>query len=496
MTTREKRLAVLVAGVAGIGVVYQLVWPRLKAAFDLGEEIATLEKDLDEALEKRDEIDDALMTYKDLVSRTGSRDSLEVKNSVHKRLQELALAAEFPTPRITPRSPTSDRKTGIDTVSVGINGEGTLQEVLTFLTKCYELPYVTAFKDIKLSPAGSRNDTGKVDKVSLQSTLEVKVLPKHDLAERLTDNQLEQPESVVKHEGESYAMIWDRDPFSEFQEPPRPVKQAPVVAPIDNPSKDNTPPAPPALPKITSDPDARDKKLVLASRVKGEDVGVGEVLVLHTKRNTREYVGTGEKLDEGELLFVHPYGAFVRKDDGDYFYEVGHMLSDPTNVNDIHNYPEIERLAMLLPPREAFNEEAARDGMGDTNEGGRGEAGRGADNPRWTPPPPTRSRSTATRQLTSQPAGSRANTSRRPVPVRGPATQEAGEPNNERSSRRAEFLRSRQGRRGGRISLTPASERVDEKLVYPPGTTREEAATQPARGVTGSRRSKRENQEN
>jgi hypothetical protein len=251
---------------------------------------------------------------------------------------------ESPDTRITPKKPVRDRKTGIHTVPVAVSAEGELQRVIEFLEKCYELPYVARFKDVKLAPAGTKRGKSKAsDRVKLRATYEALTLPEASQAEGLIDIELlEQPGEVVKHAGTEYAMIWERKPFSEYVEPTR---EQPKPRQTDKPEPKPVEPEPV---RVAGDRDRRDKYVAGVLRY-----GVDELLIKNEKRKTQEYVAKGEELDGGTLLYVHPYGGIVRKQDGDYFYAVGKLLSDAVLVEDAADYPEIQavgvQLARVLP---------------------------------------------------------------------------------------------------------------------------------------------------
>ena len=352
MTAREKKLAPVVAGLLGVVVVAKFVYPHtIKPLFDVKDEIAQLEDDLLDYQEKADEVDRARLTYKQLVSRTGTTDPALVRTRLLAQLEAMAGEARLNSPRITAtKNPSRNRSTGIYTVQMGVAAEGELEAAVRFLKQCYELPYISRFKDVKLEPVKAskkgrkKKDDKGPDLVKLTAGLEVLVLPEHPLA-KINVKDIEQPTEHVKHAGEQYAMIWEREPFSEWEvpkppppPPPPPNEKEPQT--IQKPDRPKTPPRP----TDPGDPDRKSKRVAGAVRY-----GVDELVVVNTRRKTQEYVATGSQLDGGELVLVHPYGGIVRKDSGYYFYGVGDLLQDALPVDKADDYPEIQALAEQLP---------------------------------------------------------------------------------------------------------------------------------------------------
>ncbi len=295
MTTREKRLATAVGAVAAVGIALKVVYPlAVKPMFDVEDEIARLQDGLFDVQEERDRVDDVLHEYKQLVDRTGSTDPVKVKNNVQARLEEMLRAAglESRDSAVTPKKPVHDRKTGVDTVSVTVSAEGKLQPVIEFLEKCYELPYVSRFKDVKLAPTTKTRQDKETDRVKLGATLQVLTLPEDPRARGLINLEaLEQPDQVVKHAGDAYAMIWERKPFNEFVRHTRVVK-APEKPDVDKkPVPDKQERSTPRVRRSTGDRDRRDKYVAGVLRS-----GTPELMVVHKKRKTREYVAPGDAI--------------------------------------------------------------------------------------------------------------------------------------------------------------------------------------------------------
>ncbi len=350
MTTREKRLAGFVGAVAAVGLAGKVVYPvAVEPLFDVEGEIAELEGDLADVLEERDRVDDALLEYKGLLERTGSVNPMAVKDRLQTELEGRLRAAGLETTerRVTPKRPAQDRKTGLSTVSLSLAAEGGLQPIIEFLKGCYELPYVARFKDLKLTPVSTKRQQKGQDSLKLTGTFEALVLPRDPLADGLIDyDSLEQPAEMVKHLGDTYAMIWERQPFSEH------VKQRPApVTKVEKPTVKPNTELPRATARPTGDPERNDK--YIAGVLRGD---THELMVINNRHNTREYVPRGEVLDGGRLVYVHPLGGIVRKGDGDYFYELGKTLSEAVKVDQAGDIPGLQVVAVQLPDSLPFED--------------------------------------------------------------------------------------------------------------------------------------------
>ena len=348
MNPREKRLAIAAAVVAGLALVTKVVYPgTIKPLFDVQDQIDEREAELADRFEERDRVDDALLRYKQYVARTGGTDPQRVRNRLQSQLVALVEEADLDSPQITPRTQGRNKKTGLLTVSMGIATEGSLEATIGFLKTCYELPYLARFKDLKFDPVGlskterkgQRKGQEAGERVKLNAMLEVLVLPNDPIARQHLDlESLEQPTEVIKHSGESYALIWERNPFSEYV---KPVAKRQEGKPEKEP-EETSEPKPQEKPD-RGDRDAKYKRVAMALRY-----GVDELMVVNTRSKTQEYVTTGEQVDGGELIYVHPYGGIVRKESGDYFYEVGAMFSEAVPVAIADGFPGIQAISKRL----------------------------------------------------------------------------------------------------------------------------------------------------
>ena len=334
MTDREKRIAGVLAFIIGAFVLGRLGWPLLeRTVLSVGSENEALREELEDLNAKLDLIEKPRNAYRQYVARTGGTDVDVVRHALRRSLDELIETAGLQGAKLSPKTKT-DRKTGVHFVEFGIGAEGSLESIVEFVEAYYELPYVARMTLMKIDPPGRRaRQKGRLHKFS--ATLRTIVLPAHPVGLIRDVSQLKQPATYVKHrEGETYALIWERTPFEEY-EPPIPPPDTSTKEVERRPKQTKTEELPPPL---VGDPE-RDLKVVRMAML----YGVGEVYVVNTRSQTSEYVAVGDRLDEGELVLVHPLGAVTRREKGDLLvYPVGKLLSESIALDEAKRlWPEI-----------------------------------------------------------------------------------------------------------------------------------------------------------
>lgn len=330
MTAREKRIAGFLAVIIGALVLWRLGVPLLeRTVLAVGRENEALREELDDLNAQMEGVEKPRSAYREYVARTGGTDAKKVRNALHSRLNELIKEAGLRDAKLSPKRTTPDRKTGVHPVEFSIGAEGSLESIVEFVEAYYELPYVARITLMKISPPGKRaGQRGRLAKFS--ATLRAIVLPAHPVGLIGDESKLQQPATHVKHrEGETYALIWERKPFDEYVEP----KESTRV--VRDTGGNTTPTAPQ---EKVGDPD-RDVKVIRMAML----YGVGEVYVVNTRSQASEYVAVGDRLDEGELLLVHPLGAVTRREKGDLLvYPVGKLLSESVALDEAKRFwPEI-----------------------------------------------------------------------------------------------------------------------------------------------------------
>ncbi len=126
------------------------------------------------------------------------------------------------------------------------------------------------------------------------------------------------------------------------------VKEKPPERVVKNPTPVKPPPPTPPAPVVNRRkrwPDGKQMKIQVAlvrSRVQERS---GEIQIYNSKRRERSYYATGDELDGGTLIFVHPRAALVRWEDEFYVYPVGSTISDSVQIADASDYPRFQNLA-------------------------------------------------------------------------------------------------------------------------------------------------------
>lgn len=358
MTQRERRIGVVLAVLGGAVVLWRVALPAFETTvLAVGRDNVKLREQLDDLEDKYNRVDKVRQVYRDFVERTGGTNADEVATALHSALNRLVNEARLKDARISPKKSSPDRKTGIHLVKFTVHGKGTLQSIVSFMEKCYELPYLGRFTQLKITPPSKRKRT-RGGTVEISTTFEIMVLPRHRASLIRDESKLEQPTEYVKHRRDAdYALIWERKPFTEYVPPkPPPVERPTVVKKGDDP-----PPPPPPSP--IGDPQRNVKMIRMAMAY-----GIGEVLVANTRTEQTEYVAIGEQLDDGEVLLVHPLGAVTRREKGEVLvYPVGELLADSVTMGNagrccpelIFAYQAYEQEIRLREAAEKAAEEAA-----------------------------------------------------------------------------------------------------------------------------------------
>lgn len=340
MNARERRIAVVLGVVAGGLAVWKLGLPVIhQQLFAVEADNGKLREQIEELNARLQAGGDPRARYEAFVARTGGVNAEKVKLDLHAKLNELASASGLQSPRLTP-SPIADyrpagsrRRSGTKQVEFTLTAEGTLESVIGFLRSFYELPYISQVGILKLEPMVGRNR--REGYVHVRASIEALVPPMHAMG-GINPDLLAQPASDVKHRDLRYAVIWERDPFTEFVEPPPPP--TPVVEAV----QEVTVEAPPAAPPI-GDPQAGVKVIRMTLDYGTAEKRIQEAMVVNTQDQTSNYVGLGEELDGGKVQLVSAWGVVARRDSGEEFvYGIGKTLAESIPFEaSLGSYPEV-----------------------------------------------------------------------------------------------------------------------------------------------------------
>ncbi len=442
MDRRSKILATVSGAALMYALVSAVVVPKwIKPLLALDDLIAEREQTL-VALEKGEaEVQRAKETYRGFLYRVGSFDPTVVENDLRERLNNLIAKYQLEDQNVTPRRPTTDRKTNIAKMTISVTATGSLASAVGFLKDIAELPHLLKVGNASIHPVAARHGDKTGKRMNLRVPIEVWILPQNRmLGRRLTDKDLTRPESFPREEGGDYSRIADRRPFTEYI-PPKPLvakagrnltvdagasvtlkgtvtggigdhtvswtpaealddaasltpgvtdtseigermftlsvsdeggnsSTATVTLTVREPqnvargepddgtvSEVDDATVRPSAPKRWKDRKHMRSRMALI-RMEG-DKRVGEFMVYNVKSRESTYYATGDAFDGGQLLYVHPRGALVRRQDGYFVYPIGATLDEEVPVGEAVEHPRLQAVAEWFQSTQAMG--AAKD---------------------------------------------------------------------------------------------------------------------------------------
>ncbi len=444
MDRRTKILTSILGAGAAYALFSAVVYPELlEPMFTIDERVKAARAELDEMLEFDAKVEDARLVYRRYLDRLGSFDAAKLENDVRERLNKLI--GEYKLDGLTVSGGSgrlsSFGKTDAKRMTLTVQATASLEGAIGFLRGIYELPHLIRVGNVSISPSRSsrtRKRKNKPSPVRLKIPIELLVLPAHRMVgKRMVDEDLHQPESLVRHDGRNYALIWERTPFTEYVkiEPlvvsagedldfvvnkrnvslkgtvaggdgenvitwtttdgtgewldklkatntlrprvktSRPFSQIFTLTVADGSGNIGTaqvevtirPKNEPVATKPTESepkPDPGPKrwknrnkqKLVMTLISRDGDVRHDEVMVHNSMARKTSYYRPGDEFDGGELVFVHPRGAIVRRQDEYFVYPIGAKVSNDVKAKEADNYPTLRRVTAMI--REALGEPA------------------------------------------------------------------------------------------------------------------------------------------
>ena len=412
MDRRTKILTTLFGAFLAYALVSGVVYPRwIEPLLKIDGRIADRQEEYNKLAEVQDQVDRAKKEYEALVSRIGSFDIGKVETNLRARLNELIEEHQLQDANVSPSRPTQDRKTGLTTMTITVTAVGKLRSVVEFIKDVTEFPHLVRIGNAAVYPAGTSGRNKSRNRMNVRVPIEVMVLPPQRLVGPI-DDEIEQPEWFVRHEGRDYSFIWVNKPFTE----PIPLKaeagsdvnveqgrsarlratasggdfeytykwsptDALSDATVANPTVDTSepfertytvtvtdsegevvtdevtvivcekqlargePPPPPPPPKHDG-PSRWDGKYmqVCMALIHSTEAGrVAELMISNNRSKGTEYYAAGDEFDGGELVFVHPRGAVVRRKDEYSIYPIGGWLDQDIKIDaaEAAEYPEL-----------------------------------------------------------------------------------------------------------------------------------------------------------
>lgn len=227
MDRRTKILAIAFGAVTAYLALVKVVYPNwLQPLLSLDERVAERREVLDRLESLDQQVMQARPEYRDYVARIGSFDAQSVVTDVRDRLNGLIQKHELQNAGVSPGTPRSNRKTGVETIVITVTAVGLLKSAVGFLRDVAELPHLMRVGNVALYPSKSSRSSDRnrrQELTHLRVPIELLVLPQQKVVGRIRLEGLSQPDSWVRHEGRDYSVIWSGKPFTQHI-PPKPMK--------------------------------------------------------------------------------------------------------------------------------------------------------------------------------------------------------------------------------------------------------------------------------
>ena len=227
MDRRTKILGIAFGAVTVYLALVKVVYPNwLRPLLSLDERVAERREVLDRLESLDHQVMRARTEYRDYIARIGSFDAQRVVTDVRDRLNGLIQKHHLQNAGVSPGTPRSNRKTGVETIVITVTAVGLLESAVGFLRDVAELPHLMRVGNVALYPSKSSRSADRKrpqELTHLRVPIELLVLPQQKVVGRIRLEGLSQPKSWVRHEGRDYSLIWSGQPFTQYI-PPKPLK--------------------------------------------------------------------------------------------------------------------------------------------------------------------------------------------------------------------------------------------------------------------------------
>ncbi len=358
MTQREKVLAGMMGGVVAVGVGYSVVKKVVIDRFnDMHAKIADAETRRANLLRRVNDESHWPDEWKDLVAHTFAGDEVLAQQELRKDVQQLLDRYGMAGARVS-NVAAARLKSGASEVAVTVDASGSIDQIVRLLRDIYQRPYLKQLYSLTIDAKEQRIEPGGAEQpYTLNLKLATLLPPKLPGIEgqRIADldqlNAMEQPLNpldgmTLAMAPESYDRISEINIWQNYL-PPKPYTLPPPPPPDDpNGGRDKGRPAPPP-------PDPRrnaDKlKVIGTAALDGEPVVYVQKTDRLTEPPARHHVG--DKVDDGEVVLIHPTGMVVRTVDEkraeggrtneiDYFYPLGATFKERERL-DAGDHPDV-----------------------------------------------------------------------------------------------------------------------------------------------------------
>ncbi|MGD2107802.1 MAG: hypothetical protein PVI86_00290 [Phycisphaerae bacterium] len=214
-----ERLKPILAGALGVLVllfiVDSVVYPQwIKPLLTIDDRIAEKNERYEELKAVETEVKQWAKKYQALAGRAGSFDLGKVETDLRDRLNKLIEKHKLVDASTVPSRPKRDQKTDLTFLTVTVKGQGTLQAAIEFLRDASELPQLARVTNPAIYPASrSRKERGPA-KMNIRVPIEILIPPQHEKVGKIKPQDLDQPESFVRHEERDYSSLWAGTPFT------------------------------------------------------------------------------------------------------------------------------------------------------------------------------------------------------------------------------------------------------------------------------------------
>jgi hypothetical protein len=338
MKKRERILLIVVGVMAAVWLGYSKLGAIARGPFaHLDDRIGSLQQ-------KRDDLAAAVETLseKELewqrIGRTTIADNVEAaRRLLDQQLKDLIVASGVTQVSLGSASITG-RDDDIQKLTVPLVVEGGQKNITDFLVGYYNrLNFPAQLREFALTPTSTQD----VSRLRLSAKAQTIVLPAVGRVGKVAGPA---PEPIVQlamgpeaYDRISQAPIWE--PYKPPPLPPQPVATQPVID------------EPPQRVVIDEEPPKRDESVIvalLAGPGTQEIRTRGEAPKPRRGRNRSSGSGPsintyklGDRVGDGELVFVHPHGAVIRIGETEYLYPIGAAITSTEDRYPVEEVPAV-----------------------------------------------------------------------------------------------------------------------------------------------------------
>lgn len=355
MKKRERILLIVVGLMAIAWLGYSKLGAIARGPF------AHLDDRIDSLEAKRDKLAAAVETLseKELewqrIGRTTIADNVEAARSLlDQQLKDLIVASGVTQVSLGSAGITG-REDDIRKLTVPLVVEGSQKNITDFLVGYYNrLNFLAQLREFSLTPASTQD----ASRLRLSAKAQTIVLPGVGRVGKVSGPA---PEPIVQLAmgPEAYDRISQAPIWEPYKPPPPPAPPPPTTQ--------ETEPEIPTV--ITEDTPKRDESVIVALlagpgtqeiRTRGEAPRPRRGRNRSSGGPTINTYKLGDQVGDGELVFVHPYGAVIRIGEAEYLYPIGAAITSTEDRYPVEDVPAVrDALKRLREPETPTSQPAA-----------------------------------------------------------------------------------------------------------------------------------------